>query len=76
MKEGVHYIGYDGTLEDLKAKISYYQQPEHQEELECIANAGYEYAQSHFRGEIVAKDLLEKIVKAQKIWLASHKTST
>lgn len=65
MKEGVHYIGYDGTLEDLKAKISYYQKPEHQEELERIANAGYEFAQTHFRGEIVAKELLGKLIKAR-----------
>jgi hypothetical protein len=71
MQEGVHYIGYDGTLEDLKAKISYYQQPEHQEELERIANAGYEFAQTHFRGEIVAKELLDKLQKAHAEWKAS-----
>lgn len=71
MQEGVHYIGYDGTLEDLKAKITYYQQPEHQEELERIANAGYEFAQSHFRGEVVAQELLEKLQKAQAEWKAS-----
>ena len=71
MKEGVHYIGYDGTLEDLKAKITYYQQPEHQEELERIANAGYEFAQSHFSGNIVAKELLEKLIEAQAEWKAS-----
>ena len=72
MKEGVHYIGYDGTLEDLKSKIKYYQQPEHQEELERIANAGYEFAQTHFRGEVVAKELLEKLQKAQAEWKASN----
>lgn len=71
MQEGVHYIGYDGTLEDLKSKIKYYQQPEHQEELERIANAGYEFAQTHFRGEFVAKELLEKLQKAQAEWKAS-----
>lgn len=65
MKEGVHYIGYDGTLEDLKAKITYYQQPENQEELERIANAGYEFAQKHFRGDLVAKDLLNKLIASQ-----------
>ena len=61
MKEGVHYIGYDGTLDDLKAKISYYQQPEHQEELERIANAGYEFAREHFNGPAVAKELMRKL---------------
>ena len=72
MKEGVHYIGYDGTLDDLKKKISYYQQPEHQEELERIANAGYEFAQEHFRGDCVAKELLDKLVEAQKEWKQSR----
>lgn len=72
MKEGVHYIGYNGTLEDLKAKITYYQQPEHQEELECIANAGYEFAQTHFREEQVAKELLDKLILAQQKWLSKR----
>ena len=65
MQEGIHYIGYDGTLEDLKAKITYYQQPQNQEELERIANAGYEFAQKHFRGDFVAKELLDKLVSAR-----------
>lgn len=65
MQEGVHYIGYDGTLEDLKTKISYYQQPEHQEELERIANAGYEFAEQNFRGADVAKNLLDKLIEAK-----------
>ena len=71
MKDGVHYIGYDGTLEDLKSKISYYQQPEHQKELERIADAGYEFANKHFRGEAVAKDLLDNLIKVQAEWIAS-----
>ena len=68
MIDGVHYIGYDGTIEDLKSKISYYQHPEHQKELERIASAGYEFANKHFRGETVAKDLLSKLIKAQVEW--------
>ena len=55
MKEGVHYIGYDGTLDDLKAKISYYQQPEHQQELEAIANAGCEFVRNNFNGRAAAE---------------------
>lgn len=68
MQEGVHYIGYDGTLDDLKAKISYYQKPENQEELERIANAGYEFAQKHFRGEYVAEQLLNDLIAAQNLY--------
>lgn len=68
MQEGVHYIGYDGSLSDLKAKITYYQQPEHQLELEHIAENGFQFAQVHFRGENVAEDLLNKLIKAQNEW--------
>lgn len=72
MKEGVHYIGYDGTLDDLKAKISYYQQPEHQLELEAIAIAGCEYVRSHFNSKAAAESLLNKLLDAQRRWLKEH----
>lgn len=72
MKEGVHYIGYDGTLDDLKAKISYYQQPEHQAELETIARTGCEFVRSHFNGPAAAQSLLNNLLDAQRRWLAEH----
>lgn len=72
MKEGVHYIGYDGTLDDLKAKISYYQQPEHQQELESIAKTGCEFVRSHFNGKAAAESLLNNLLEAQQRWLAEH----
>ena len=72
MKEGVHYIGYDGSLDDLKAKISYYQQPEHQAELEAIATAGCEYVRSHFNGPAAAESLLNNLLDAQRRWLSEH----
>ncbi len=72
LKEGVHYIGYDGTLDDLKAKISYYQQPEHQQELETIAKAGCEFVRSHFNGTAAAESLLNHLLEAQQRWLVEH----
>jgi hypothetical protein len=72
MKEGVHYIGYDGTLDDLKAKISYYQLPEHQQELEAIAKAGCEFVRSNFNGRAAAESLLKNLLEAQRRWLAAH----
>ena len=72
LKEGVHYIGYDGTLDDLKAKISYYQQPEHQQELESIARAGCEFVRSHFNGPAAAESLLNNLLAAQRRWLSEH----
>ena len=72
MKEGVHYIGYDGTLEDLKTKISYYQQPEHQDELETIARVGCEFVRSHFNSKAAAESLLDNLIDAQQRWLLEH----
>ncbi len=72
MQEGVHYIGYDGTLGDLKAKISYYQQPEHQQELEGIAKAGCDFVRSHFNSKAAAESLLNNLFEAQQRWLQEH----
>lgn len=66
LKEGVHYIGYDGTLKDLRNKIEYYQQPNHQQELELIAKNGYEYVHKNFNGEKIAKRLLDQLISTQK----------
>lgn len=61
MQEGVHYIGYDGTLEGLKNKIRYYQMPEHQKELERIAENGCNFVRQNFCGQEVAKQLISKL---------------
>lgn len=66
MQEGVHYIGYDGTLEDLKAKITYYQQPEHQEELERIAKTGCEFVRKNFCGPVIAEKFLNQLIEESK----------
>ena len=65
---GVHYIGYDGSLEDLKAKIEYYQAPENQEELEMIAKTGCDFVRKHFNGDTVAEKLLNELKEQQAVW--------
>lgn len=62
MIEGVHYIGYDGSIEDLKQKISYYQKDEHQDQLEQIASNGFKFIQENFRRDIVAERLFNKMM--------------
>ncbi len=57
----VHYIAYDGTLKDMKAKICYYQS--HEEELEKIAKAGMDYVREYFNAEKVASDFYQELVK-------------
>jgi len=66
LKEGVHYIGYDGTIEDLKSKISYYQMPEHQEELERIAKAGCDFVRKNFCGPVIAEKLISQLIELSK----------
>ena len=46
MREGVHYIGYDASLEDLVEKVNFYN--ENTDILEKIANAGHELAIREF----------------------------
>ena len=67
MQEGVHYIGYDGTIENLKAKISYYQMPEHQEELEHIAKTGCEFVRKNFCGSVIAERLMNALIQEKSI---------
>lgn len=71
MKAGIHYIGYNGTPEDLIAKIQYYQKPEHQNELEQIAENGYQFAVNNFKGEIVAKRLIDELKIRQQEFLSN-----
>lgn len=63
--DGVHYIGYDGTLDGLIAKISYYQ--EHEDELEVIARQGHNFIKEKFNGDLVAKTLIEKLFELAKL---------
>ena len=57
--DGVHYIGYDGTIDDLISKISYYQ--EHGNELEKIASSGYNFVTQNFNEEKVAHDFFTNL---------------
>lgn len=52
-----NYIAYDGTLEDLKRKIQYYQK--NPEELEEIAKNGHEFAKQRFSEERVVSDFIK-----------------
>lgn len=67
---GEHYIVYDGTKEDLRRVIEYYQQPEHQQELERIANRGCEFVRTHFNGRAVAESLVSRLCEQHKQWLS------
>lgn len=61
MQAGIHYISYDGTIEDLIEKIRFFQRPENQDELEMIARSGCEYVRSNFSEEAVAKKFITTI---------------
>jgi hypothetical protein len=57
--DGIHYIGYDGTLVDLISKISYYQS--HEKELEQIAMYGYSLISNEYTKQKIGFKLLDKI---------------
>jgi glycosyltransferase involved in cell wall biosynthesis len=59
LKDGINYIAYDGSLNDLVLKIKYYQN--HQEDLEKIANNGYQLARNNFDKETVAINFINQI---------------
>jgi glycosyltransferase involved in cell wall biosynthesis len=65
MIDGVHYIGYDGTLDGLIAKISYYQ--ENENELEVIARKGNDFVKEKFNGDLVGKTLIEKLFELARL---------
>lgn len=66
MKEGVHYIGYDGSKEDLIAKLEYWEKPKNQDALEKIANTGYEFIHNNFNKDVVARNLTDKLLSIKK----------
>jgi hypothetical protein len=59
MIEGIHYIGYDGSLEDLKSKIEYYQN--NQSELETIAANSIEFVQTRLNSYSVYTKFIKEI---------------
>lgn len=59
MKDKIHYIGYDGTLDDLINKIKYYQKNE--SELETIAANGYELIRNKFNKSFVARKFISDL---------------
>lgn len=63
MKQGIHYIGYNGELEDLKEKITYYQKEEHYEELLKIAKAGTLFVKEYFNAKRVAGKFVDELIK-------------
>ena len=65
---GEHYITYDGTKEGLKKTVEYWQRPENQIELEAIAKRGCDFVRENFRGEKVAKKLINDLIEQQQKW--------
>lgn len=62
MEDGVHYIGYDGTIEDLKLKIEYYQL--HEKELEIIANNSLEFVRHKLNANKVFSNFIDNLAKS------------
>lgn len=61
---GVHYIGYDGTVSDLMAKVSHYQ--EHPLEVERIAQEGYRFVRQQLSAQTVFGAFVERLRELSK----------
>lgn len=59
--EGVHYIGYDGSIDNLKQVIQFYQKEENAKKLEQIAANGYDFVRKNFNKNIVAERLINNM---------------
>jgi hypothetical protein len=60
MVAGVHYIPHDGTVSDLMAKVSYYQQ--HPDEVALIAMEGCRFVREHLCSQTVYGDFVERLL--------------
>ena len=70
---GIHYIAYNGTKEDLKSVIEFYQKDENQDELERIAQTGCNYVRQYFNANNVASHLVTELKEQQAQWLNNLK---
>ena len=59
-----HYIGYDGTFEDLLDQIKYYQN--NSDELQEIARNGQKFVQENFNADSVSSRLITHLIKIKK----------
>lgn len=59
MLAGVHYITYDGTVGDLMAKVSHYQQ--HPEEVARIAQEGSRFVREQLNAQTIYGKFLERL---------------
>ena len=59
MVDGKHYIGYNGTFDDLQKKVLYYRK--HADKLKIISNSGYKLINEKFRTRAVVKVFFEDI---------------
>lgn len=66
MIEGIHYIGYDGSKNDLIKKLQFWQRPENQQRLEEIAKNGYHFVIDNFCKDKVASELTNKLLSLKQ----------
>ncbi len=59
--DGVNYVAYNGTLDDLIKKIDYYQK--HNKKLEKIAKNGYDFVRKNYNKEVVVEKFLNDMKK-------------
>lgn len=61
MVPGIHYVGYDGTVEGLMAKVRFYQEPEHVALLQEIAEQGRVFVEQRLRAQTVYSKFIDSL---------------
>lgn len=65
MKSGIHYIGYNGSYNDMIEKIRYYQIQN--DELEKIAENGYRFVKENLTSKKVFRKFIEQLRTAEGV---------
>ena len=59
--DGIHYIGYDGTLNDLNKKVNYYLSQERESELKKISEEAVKFVSNELNSQIILKKLIAEM---------------
>lgn len=67
MRNGIHYISYDGSIGDFEDKARYYLTDSNTDKLEKIANDGLDYVRHFFSEDVISDRYRESILNVSEL---------